>query len=422
MSNHIKSQFLTVSIRTFVETYTPNKTLIVDSIQRGDVWKKENKQGVKDAILNNMTPTPVILADIESSMRDAQLNNNIEDYNQLYEWYTQGFRFISIDGGNRSRYMNEVYDEIDNFKNLPEKTLQFLSHLIQVAIYSNLTIKEMHQMAILVNLGVPWNKAEMRNALPGFVPKFIRECVKETNEVFESYLSPRETKRKKADELVGYFLAYHQSRPDTLNQKNLDSLYTKNNVERKEEFEKILGIWKKVVSQIMTKGNKVSKPFASNLFFFLSDMIKLGYSFDQNKVEEFSELYVEKEGERITRTFDPIFKKSAWRNLDRYAKNYHAKVETIYRDLKSNLGDFFILKDKNRVFSPEDKIEKMIQSQSMITNLDGTSDRITILQALNGNLIHGDHIHPHVAGGKTDVDNLQLLTKKDNLKKSDKIQ
>jgi 5-methylcytosine-specific restriction endonuclease McrA len=51
--------------------------------------------------------------------------------------------------------------------------------------------------------------------------------------------------------------------------------------------------------------------------------------------------------------------------------------------------------------------------------LDGTTSKIGILQALNGKHIHGDHIKPHSKGGTTDIDNLQFLTKEDNLKKSD---
>ena len=422
MSGKVTSQFHTVSVRTFVETYTPKKTLIVGSIQRGDVWKKDNKVGFKEANYKNMTPTTIILADIESSMKDAQYKNDIEEYNQLNEWFTKGYRYISIDGGNRSRYMNEEYDKYEGkFKDLPEDLTRFFSHLIQVAIYSHLTIKEMHEMAILVNLGVPWNKAEMRNALPGPISKFIRECLTKTSDVFENYLTVREFKRKKADELLGYFLVYHQTRPDTLRQNSLDTLYSKTIIERKEEFEKILNLWKSIVNDIISKNNKVSKPFGTNLFFFLSDMIKFGYTFDSSKVSEFSDFYVEKESERIVRTFDPESKKSVWRNLDRYSNFYHVKVETIYFDLKPRIDEFFTLKDKNRVFTAEDKIEKMIKTQGMITNLDGTSNKITILQALNGKLIHGDHIVPHMAGGQTNVDNLQLLTKEDNLKKSDKI-
>lgn len=420
MDNQIKSQFHTVSVRTFVETYTPNKTLFADSIQRGDVWRKANKDGFKEAILKNMTPTPVILADIESSLKEAQYKNDVEEYAQLSEWYNKGFRYVSIDGGNRTRYLNEEYDKLDgNFKDLSEETSRFLSHLVQVAIYSNLTITEMHEMAIRTNLGVPWNKAEKRNALTGFVPKFIRECVSKTTDVFENYLSSMEMKRMKPDELLGYFLVYHQNRPDALRQSNIDTLYTKNSIERQEEFDKLLMDWKKIVSEILEKDNQVTKAFATNLFFFLVELKNYGYTFNSDKVIEFAELYVQKEDERITRTFDQESKKSAWRNLDRYAKNYHLKVQTIIKDLGNSINDYFILKDKNRTFTPEDKIEKMIQSQSMITNLDGSTNKLTILQALNGKKFHGDHIVPYVRGGQTSVDNLQLLSKEDNLKKSD---
>ena len=54
-----------------------------------------------------------------------------------------------------------------------------------------------------------------------------------------------------------------------------------------------------------------------------------------------------------------------------------------------------------------------------MVNLDGTMEKIGILQGINGEHYHGDHALPHSKGGKTNLKNLQILTKKDNLKKSD---
>jgi hypothetical protein len=53
--------------------------------------------------------------------------------------------------------------------------------------------------------------------------------------------------------------------------------------------------------------------------------------------------------------------------------------------------------------------------------LDGTEVRLSVLQAINGDLVHADHVDPYALGGETTLENGQLLLKEDNLKKSDKI-
>jgi hypothetical protein len=166
--------------------------------------------------------------------------------------------------------------------------------------------------------------------------------------------------------------------------------------------------------------DKITKPFSTKLFIFLLEVRKTeNRILNLETIDGFVEKYVELEEKRIVESFDNVTGKSSWIDGDRYAKDYSAKYLKIYQDFFEFFGDYFISKDVNRAFTTEKKIQKVIETDGLITNLDGTTSKIGILQALNGNHIHGDHIKPHSKGGVTDIDNLQFLTKEDNLKKSD---
>ena len=421
MKNRIKTTILNTSIRNFVEEYSTETTLFLPSIQRGDVWTEINKRGYMDAIQKNMTPTPIILVDIESAIKVAKELNNQDDVEELTKWYEQGYRHISTDGGNRTRFLNEEYRKLNgNFKNLPEDIKNFLHHPIQVLVFDNMTFDEMHEMACKVNMGVPWSKADKRNTLRGPIPKYIRGIVNKYSETFSLFLSSKEMSTRKVDELIGYFLCYHQTKVDTLNQKNLETLYKSNNIVNKEEFEKVLSDWDKVIKAIYPKGHKITKPFSTKLFVFLLEVRRTeNRILNVDTIDTFVDKYVELEEKRIKETIDKTTGKSSWIDSDRYAKNYSTKYLKIYQDFFEFFDDYFITKDTNRTFTIDKKIQKVIETDGLIQNLDGTINKIGILQAINGKYIHGDHIKAHSKGGSTDINNLQLLTKEDNLKKSD---
>jgi hypothetical protein len=85
------------------------------------------------------------------------------------------------------------------------------------------------------------------------------------------------------------------------------------------------------------------------------------------------------------------------------------------------VDDYFISLDRNRVYTEDEKIAMFVKTNGVVNKLDGTSEKISVLQALNGKEYHADHIKPYSKGGQTTVENGQLLRKKDNLKKSNKV-
>lgn len=425
MTNRIYIKNSTTSVRNFVENYSEDTTLFLPSIQRDFVWGKKNKDGYYEAILRNMTPTPIILADIETAMNHAKHIGNMEDYQVFKEYFEDGKQYISIDGGNRTKYLNEKY-EMQNgmFKNMSDELKTFFQHEIQVSVYMNLTFFEMHEMAGKVNMGVPWNKADKRNVLPGPIAQYVRHLTNQYSTIFAGFLTSKEMRTRKVDETLGYYLGYHQTKPDGLKQDLLDALYLRNHIDHKEQFEVVITLWSKVISLILDGKYKVKKTFSLNLFIYLTEMYREhGYKLNSDVIEGFAKKYVELEETRIIEKFEitDVTRAVNWNDWQRYSKDLSKKYLRIYNDMLPFVTEYFISLDRNRVYTENEKIEMFVKTNGVVNKLDGTSEKISVLQALNGNEYHADHIKPHSKGGQTTVENGQLLPRKDNLKKSNKV-
>lgn len=425
MTNRIYIKNSTTSVRNFVENYSEDTTLFLPSIQREFVWGKKNKDGYYEAILRNMTPTPIILADIESAMTHAKHSGNMEDYQIFKEYYETGKQYISIDGGNRTKYLNEKYEEQNGmFKNMSNELKAFFQHEIQISVYVNLTFFEMHEMAGKVNMGVPWNKADKRNVLPGPIAHYVRQLTNQYSSIFEKFLTSKEMRTRKVDETLGYYLSYHQTKADGSRQDYLDLLYRRNHIDHKDQFEVIISVWSKVISNILEGKYKVKKTFSLNLFIYLTEMYRQhGYKLNLDVLESFSQKYVELEEARIIEKYDSALNGRAlnWNDWQRYSKDFSLKYQRVYDDMLPFVQDYFISLDSNRVYTESDKIEMFVKSKGIVNRLDGTTEKISVLQALNGKEYHADHIQPHSKGGQTTVENGQFLPKRDNLKKSNKV-
>lgn len=422
MTRNISANHQTTSIRNFVENFSIKVTYFSPKIQRSNkVWKKSNKDGYKKSIMTNMVPSPIIIADLNSALAVAKLNGNIEDAKIIQSWIDMGYCYISLDGGNRTSFLNEEYDTVEgDFRNLPNDVKKFFNTTIFVLVYNDLTIQEMHQIAINTNMGCPWNEQEKRNAMTSPISDFIRDISEQYNEAAKRIISANEIVRMKGDEMYAAFLTYHQTSTNNIIKKSINALYSRNTVDNKEEFEKIMEQWSSVVLYLSNKKTKVTKYFALNLFIYLLEM-KRKYSLFLNleKLEEFADKYVEVEEKRIKDTFDFASQKSQWADKNRNMKYLDQRFKQIYGDFGDYQHDYFFLKGKNRSFTEGQKIAKIIETDGTVINLDGTMEKIGILQGINGEHYHGDHTFPYSKGGETALDNLQILTKTDNLKKSD---
>jgi hypothetical protein len=408
-----------MSISDFLRLVRGQRIRYDESIQRRQVWTKRNGTEYKECLLLGKDVSNIVMADVQGCMTLAQTTKSTYDYQYFSELYNQGVRYVSIDGGNRTRYLMKLYDGVDWEGKIEDDVFDFFDIPISVVIINNATKLDLHDIASYLNSGESWNKQERRNACHGIVSDFIRtwgNTYSETTRLIKGITFPR----MKDLELMSHFLLYHQSKGISINNTNLNNLFKSSVIYNEKQFLDTLKTWSTCIQLIHETGSDITKSFSFNLFMYLLDMDRSYNSvLKKDTIQDFVDKYVELENHRIVSTFsNPL--DSNWTNINRNIAQYLiVKFNTIYNDMIPHVSDFFYTLDSVRTFTEKDKIAKCIETGGVINRLDGTTEVITPLQSTNGKKVHGNHKNkPHSKGGSTTFDNMDLMIAEDNIKLS----
>jgi hypothetical protein len=405
------------TIENFVKSYAL-RTYVDPRFQRKKVWKVSSKKGFRTSVIDNTIANPIILVSVESCIERAEINKNQLDLNYFTKVKENGHKYISIDGNNRTSYCLHEWNSIDKENMSSEEEIFFRERQIPITIFRSCSREDMHLIAIRTNKGIAWNKQEDRNAIYGYVSDFIRDISVEmsTNQTSQLVLGLNPN-RMQDDELFATMLAYHQHPTTNLSSSLLTSLYKRQNIDNEKEFKTIMSAWSLVVKNMGQGNNKVDKSLVVNLFIFLYEIYhNSGRKINEKTIEDFSKVYVELEGKRLLEI-------DSWKDNLRYAnKKLKEKSDKILTDFIPYVDQFFIKLDGKRLFNIDDKIKMYKQSGGVVKRPDGTEVQLSVLQVLNGDLVHADHVDPYIFGGETTLENGQLLLKTDNLKKSKKLE
>ena len=100
-------------IQGFIHLVKGNRVYYDPSIQRRKVWEDSDKISYRDSLMDGTDGGNILLADIKSSMDNSFTMGNMKDYEYFSRLWNQGYRYISIDGGNRTDYLLEEFNKID---------------------------------------------------------------------------------------------------------------------------------------------------------------------------------------------------------------------------------------------------------------------------------------------------------------------
>jgi len=362
------------TIENFVKSYAL-RTYVDPRFQRKKVWKNSSKLGFRTSVVENTIANPIILVSVESCIEKAE-----------------------------------------SMKNQLDEEIFFRERQIPITIFRSCSREDMHLIAIRTNKGIAWNKQEDRNAIYGYVSDFIRDLSIDLSKTETTQLvSDLNPNRMQDDELFAMMLAYHQHPSSNISANLLKSLYERKSIDNEKEFKIIISAWGLVVKNMGQNKIKIDKSLVMNLFVFLYEIYhNSGRKINEKTITEFSKVYIELEGRRLMDV-------DLWKDNLRYAtKKLKEKSDRILSDFIPYIDEFFIKLDTKRLFNIDDKIQMYKQSKGVVKRLDGTEVKLNLLQVLNGDLVHADHVDPYTLGGETTLENGQLLLKEDNLKKSDK--
>lgn len=419
---NIKKNYEVTNILSFVHSVMGNKIYNDPSIQRRRNWDKNNKIGYRNSILSNTDTDNLVLCNIKDSMDNSLSTQNKMDYEYFSQLYNEGYRYISIDGGNRTDFLlNEYQKNYNNYVPVSDDAEEFFNSKINVVYLSNCTKEQLHLSFLNKNSGNSANAQERRNATPGYVSDFIRKVGGKYSGPL-SVIEAIDFSRMKDLEFMSYLLQYHQSKTTSLNSNSLDVLYRQSELHNEKEFLNILNQWAMCITLTKMTKSKIYKTYAMNLFMFILEMSREHKCvLNKDVIPLFVDKFLELDNKR---TIDTIHNEpeTNWSDLRRgIGKKLTYKFDYIYNDFLPFIDDYFYILDDKRLFTEFEKINKHIENGCLVTKMDGSVVYVTILQMLNGEHYHGGHKDkPHTKGGKTNPDNLEIQDASENISQSNR--
>jgi hypothetical protein len=365
--------------------------------------------------------------------------------------------------------LHEVIDEIDVNcqkleKNYPTVYDKLLKSKVDIHFYHDLTQEERSDWFLVLNDGSALNQAELRNRLLSYICKYIRDILNEEFKellISTGHLLVEDAKRYGCCEYIARLnhLAFtiKTENPTLLTEndktrslsesptwpthKNLDQDYlsnsaadgymTKFNSFFRNSYVPLLKIQDKIKSGRVQR--LLSKNIMVDFFFLIFYMnkfnLKIQPKMKKNLVRKFHAWEILKSADTKTEYYvgktDVTYR--TWKQM--YSGNSQQNIANRFPIIVNELIPLLIEKniiakvDSVRGHTKQEKAE-MAKNQGLSLDsgpLSSDGIELEILDLMDGEEIHGDHVFPHRAGGSTNVDNGSLETANYNLKKSDKL-
>ena len=451
-----------------------NRIFLDLSFQSEERWNDKQRQKFIKSVLADRCPTPIVLAVVESCMTYCakHFGEDSEAYLYFKDKHDRNFKYISIDGNNRTRAIAAfVLDKFsitmeehkipniaqEHFKvwkpNRDQRKWSKLPQFVRAYMESDnckvlgFLVKEtglddLHDLFLSINDGVTLNQQEKRNAIVCDLAKEIRSISNDKTNIpfFENYWTKQSMSRRNHEEwLVSNFV--HVTRSGNINKVERDNAYDN----RSTEIDNA-GLVREVIGQMVdmclshdTQKKKLLPNEATLHDFFeflhwlndnnlhiknrrkLFQWFVLTYNTAKTAKDENGSpiiIWTDQNGSNARdyagcqRSYDGT-QREARLGVYTVLGGHHK----IYGDRLPKLDDDVLTqKDSVRDFPPTMRVP-LWDKQNGICPLSGI--KIPFESIMDGKLYQIDHIIPHAEGGQTTFENAQLVCKDENRNKSD---
>jgi hypothetical protein len=418
----------------------------VGSTQEGR-WAKPLMTSYMESVLYGMAVAPIVILDLESCLSHCVEDSN--DWKYFKHWLDQGFKFLAIDGNNRSITIHKFYKlnkvflqsrmsysiQVDNgsvqsftldkdsnaYQTLPKPLRKkYDDAAMTVHVVKKATRAEITDLFLRLNSGMPLNAQEKRNAMLTTMAEFVRSVAdKYRNTVGMQVVSPKSIIRLAWDELIASSIVYHthQNRKVTINTDALDFAYIDNSKETKNipDVTLVLEDALKIPANdphMLFKTNKFAKFNFMNWFILICYLHKNNYKI--KKGQDLLQWFVSTEIQRL------MSQRVVFTNKQGYTKVYSemnlddaVKLEIREECIVDDFNDSDLVQsgvvvqlDKNRIYTDEQRYQ-IWERQGKVCPLTGKN--IPIHEVLDASKWQADHIEEYSTGGDTTIENGQLV-------------
>jgi len=402
MNKNIKSHYLKqVSIQTLMG-YCKSEQLIIPDVQRQFRWELSKRKYLMDSVLRGLDIPKLYFTE-----KDSEPDEVVDGHQRLisiFKFYENEFPLGNItidDYGNLSNFY---------FKDLP-KTLvtKFLETKLDITYLVNYTKPEMEELFLRLQQGVPLNPAEKRRGLLSLtlMVEHIKNITEE-HDLFkdEDFLNFTNIGYSHEDIVAKISIDIFNNKINRVTPKNLKEHYLKYSQIEKED--KRIKDMKSSLNYVY-KALKGYKPKLSKVI--LRRLTYLVYKFKHLYVNidplEFGKVYIQftkklaidsNEKDLTKRDSEYSVYRDCLRADDIPKQNFIHDL--LVKEFTSNLPSI-VPKDNQRCFS---KLQK-----EFIWNLAEKKECVLCKKSLAYSEYEADHIIPFSEGGKTSIENGQIM-------------
>ena len=239
---------MNVKVTELVNDYNREKVFYDPSFQRRTVWSPKTDGSPYAEALSDGTAkdlSKIVIVDVRRSLSRA-LSSGCEEAVEYFESVLEnGFEYISIDGQNRSKFVEDFFNnsvEISGdfedadgkvisvtnkfFKDLPQR-LQDGFRMSEVDL-SVMTVGSRGKLSRLferANSGVALNNQEKRNAMPTPISQLVRESSETLHNALVKVIRETDVLRMLDDELTTHMIMVLLDSNHGLSDSEVDSFY-----------------------------------------------------------------------------------------------------------------------------------------------------------------------------------------------------
>jgi hypothetical protein len=420
-----------------------NKVGLDLSFQSEARWEPNTKTEYVTSLIKGMAPSRIIVANIESCMEEFIEGDNNHEY--FDKWYNLGKEYISVDGNNRTRTIDEylngqvtiahgeysltdatviIGENNDRFINHPKALKDHITNNIKISIceYVKATRSDLSELFTNINHGVPLNPQELRNAILVPYAEEIRKLAKQYNGAFKYIFKKGNGRRVIDEQLVNLSVYYVYGATEGISKKDKDNAYEDNST--------VWNNWKGAKKSIEDTLELVES-YADAGFKDVSTLMNLFIAVclvnkEKRKIidkQKFFKWFMSTENARVGDTTKLVDTKTESRDYEGCNTSTSdvyliARYEYIAKDLQMVSSDIVTAVDPERLFSRSQRYEMWSKQEGKCTR---TGKIIPEDEINNHELWAADHVIPYSKGGSTTVDNGELVCKEYNLTKGNKM-
>ena len=425
-----------------------NRTALDLAFQSEQRWDDNQKTKYVTSLVTGMAPSKIVIANIKECLENSDVGSY--DYDYFNKWYKLNYESISIDGNNRTitiqEYMEgkvsikhgdyllpsgrvvQIDSSNDTWPKHPSEFRDYINDEVSVTVseYVNATRADLTLLFLNINDGMTLNQQEKRNPILVPFASWVRDITKETYDsmLFKVFTTDKQRIRRVVDDyIVGMAIYTTYGTSVTIQAAEKNKAY---------EDDSTVGMQTKRAGKIITDfANFVNRNADSelkdsstlfNLFMAYNHILDNNYVI-QNE-SEFYKWFIAKENKRIGDT-KPIMTTKGGEsrtytscNNTMSSPELIARYEYIVQDLNEVIGEVVFLKDENRLFNKTERYQLWEKQNGVCPE---TGKTIPESEINDDSKWAADHIIPFSKGGKTIIENGQLIDKTANLKKSNKL-